>query len=76
MQKELADRKAIPGKIAFQGPNILKPLLPNLLMDESRRYLLGAEELRVDAHHQSLFIIRAIKDAQATSFRKGFQATP
>ena len=48
MEEELPDHRAVPGKVALEGIDVLEPLLPDVVGDEVGRQPLSLQDLRVD----------------------------
>jgi hypothetical protein len=53
--------------VALEAIDIFKALLPDVFGDQRLRQFLAVENLGMDPHHQHLFIIRAVKNADLAS---------
>ena len=63
MQKELADDCPAARHVPLEAPDVFEPLIPDLLPHERRRNFLPLQNLRMHPHHQHLFVIRTVENA-------------
>ena len=76
MQEEFQDHRAIAGQMSFEVVDVIIALLPERFAAFARRQLLTLVQLGVHLHHQHLFIIRAVEDADPPALGEGLHVAP
>jgi len=74
--KELPHDRAVAGEVAFKGADVLKAFRPDAFGHEWRGQFLSGEKLRVHPHHERLFVVAAVEDADAPALRELLHAAP
>ena len=71
MQKDLDRARAVPVQVLLHVDDRVVSVLPDVLvLAELMRQAFILEHLRMHAHHQHLFIVRAVEDADAPALRQ------
>src|SRR5258708_22053197 len=76
MQKELADNGSPAQHVPFKAADILETLVPQLFPNDRRRQFLRAQNLRMHAHYQYLFVIRPVKDSDVSTLGQTASRAP
>src|SRR5262249_35569806 len=76
VQKELAHNDAVACKVALKVTDVFETLIPNLVRNKLSREFLTAQKFRMNAHGRGLFVITAIKDADAPAFGQALHTAP
>src|SRR4030081_3270594 len=76
MQEELNYGNAIPSKVALEGIDILKAILPDMFRYHRLRQLLVFENLTVDAHHKHFLVIGTVENADVASLGPALRGSP
>jgi hypothetical protein len=62
--------------MALETPDALEAMLPDCLPHEAWRQLLARQQVRMDAHHQNLLVVRTIENADTPSLRQAHRRSP
>src|SRR2546423_15645613 len=75
-RKNLSTKDTVAGKMSLKGANVFETLLPYVFAEELGWQLLARQHFRMDAHHNHLFIIRAVENADSPAGRQADRRTP
>ena len=68
MEIKFHQPRAVASEILFVRPNILEAPFPDIADNQIGRELLAPQGIFMDTHHQDLFVVGSIKDADAATF--------
>ena len=76
MEEEFQDDEAVPGEILLKVVDLLITPLPDILVQEMLGDILPAEEFRMHAGDENLFVVRPVENADAPARREFLRAPP
>ena len=76
VQEKLDDDNAVAREIAFETPNVLETLLPDIFCDQGFRKFLRGKNVLVNAHDEDFFVVRAIKNSDFSPLGDSFVRAP
>src|SRR5580698_822545 len=74
MQKELANDGSVPVQVVLKIVNALEALLPEMFSVAGDLFIF--KQLGMNTHHQYLFVIRPVEDANMPTLGKAHHAAP
>jgi len=76
VKKEFEHQHAIAREVALESADVVEAVLPDVLVDDLFRQLLGRQHLRVDARHQHVLVIGAVEQADVSAPGEVLGVTP
>src|SRR5438552_18826783 len=75
-RKNLQIGHPVARQIAFDGVDVFEALVPDALAQQAVGNLLARQQLGMDSHDESLFVIGAVEDSDPAALGQVAEATP